>query len=170
MKSKILGLFFCLLHLVSFADEPVFAEFRLKAKSEVPVSLLYPEYHIVIRGGTAFIETTFDGEPKDNKGTASLTIHSGIDPTTKLPVKLTGTIRVEFEDPGWTRDKFLTRIDVPLVASNEGLAKLRMADQASAEVLWLDILAGGLTRFSDPMGIRVQSEYSVEVIKDPATK
>lgn len=176
MKSIVAALLLWFLPFAVIGQATFSGEFRLKAKTSVEAMMLAPEYQVLVDGGNATLKFTRNGSPLESKGTASLTIRNGIDPTTKRPAKLIGFLRVEVIDSGWSRDKFVTRIDIPLeptgemrkaTASPVPVPVLGFASTAAAEVLWLDVLSNGISRYSDPMGIRLQSEYGVEIIKDP---
>jgi hypothetical protein len=150
-------------------EKPKFsAEFKLKAKGKVEELMIGTEYQITIEGGTATLKYTREGKPQTDTGSVTLTILSGIDPATKRPAKFVGFLRIDAATPGWVRDKFITRIEIPLeVVQGQSEARLRFGDTATIDRLWRDDLSNGITRYSDPMGVRIHSDYSVEVIRSP---
>ena len=116
---------------------------------------------------------------QEEKGAVTLTILNGIDPATRRPAKLQGSLGIEITKSGWTRDKFVIRITIPIEptgemrkvsASPDPEPVLGFASTASADMLWLDTLPNGIARYTDPMGIRMHSEYTVEILKNPLKK
>jgi hypothetical protein len=144
-------------------------EFSLIATEYMDGLMLSKAYQILIVGGTATIKHTTDtGRQKEDKGTVSLTIHSGIDPATKRVAESTGFVRVELVNSGWASDKFVTRIDLPFTAPPaEKAPKATFSATTTIEMLWRDILPDGLVRDSDPMGIRLKAPYQIKVTKNP---
>ena len=143
-------------------------EFTLKTTKPVQGMMLKNEYKISIAGGTATIGYTHEGKQCEDKGTVALTIHNGIDPVTKQLPQFDGFIRIEFTKPGWVRDKFVTRFNLPFTApATDKAPKASYAAEVYGEMLWLDILSSGLTRYTDPMNIRLKVPYTLTVTKDP---
>lgn len=157
------------LYIVASAEDAKFAgEFTLKAMKHMEGLQLAKEYKLTITGGTATISYTDQGKVREDKGTVALTIHNGVDPATKRFAQFDGFIRVEVTNPGWVRDKFITRFDLPFTAPPTDKApKATFAAETAVEVLWLDILSDGLTRYSDPMNVRLKSPYSITVTNNP---
>jgi hypothetical protein len=189
MKAAILVLSLVWFQLALHADEPFSGELKLKLRpldSKVPMSdsrtpaisnmLTSNEYQIVLDGGTATTKYKEQGKERDGKGTITLTILNGMDPLTKTRAKFIGSLRIEITNPGWNRDKFITRIEIPLeqtrvmqkvTGSPIPEPVLGLAATATVDQLWLDELSNGTRRYIDPMGIRMHFDYSVEVIKNP---
>jgi hypothetical protein len=176
MKSIALGIAFLLVPFVSSAQEPFSGEFQLKAKTQIKGVMLSPDYRIIVDGGNATVKFTKDGKPQEAKGTVVLSYRNGIDPATKRPAKFSGFLRVEVTNSGWARDKFITRIEIPMQptgATQKGPDSpdpqpvIGFASTASVELLWLDVLSNGLSSYSDPMGIRMNADYAVDVVKNP---
>lgn len=176
MKSIVLGIALLLAPFVSSAQESFSGEFQLKAKTLLEGVMLAPDYRIVVDGGKATVKFTRDGKPQEVNGTVVLSTRNGIDPATKRPAKFSGFLRVEVVNSGWARDKFITRIEIPMQptgatqkvsGSPDPQPVIGFAPTASVELLWLDVLSNGLSSYSDPMGIRMSADYSVDVIKNP---
>jgi hypothetical protein len=170
MKSTALILPILVASLAAQEPEPpkFAAEFQLKAKAHVERLMLAPAYHISIEGGTGTVKYTRDGRPQEDKGAVTMTVLNGIDPATKRPAQFSGFLRIEVSKSGWNRDKFVTRIDIPLEADQaQADSKPQFSQTATADMVWRDDLSNGITRYTDPMGVRMHAEYSVEVIKNP---
>ncbi|MBK1790590.1 hypothetical protein [Persicirhabdus sediminis] len=169
--SYILLLLITILPTNASSDKKKFeGEFTLKSTRDNAGIQLANEYKIIISGGSATVEYLKDGILKKDQGTVSLTIHNGIDPITKLRPKVNGFIRIEIIKPGWNTDKFVTRFDLQFSAPPASRGEKNsfiFAKETSLEMLWLDKLSDGLTRYSDPMNIRTKLPYVVTIIKSP---
>lgn len=176
LKSIALGFALLLVHFVANAQESFSGEFQLKAKAHIEGLTLAPDYRIVVEGGSATVKFTKDGKAQEERGGIMVTVLSGIDLTTKRPAKFSGFLRTTVIKSGWARDKFVTRIEIPIEptgatrkvpSSPDPEPILGFASTASVDRQSLDVLPNGISRYSDPMGIRKHSDYTVEVIKNP---
>ena len=172
MKQLFLVLFL-LIHQVAFGKESFSGEFLLKGGDPSVEPMLAREYRLIVQGGVATLKATKDGKSVEDKGTVSVTVLNGVDPKTRKHASFSGFMRVEVTKSGWAADQFVLRFDIPFVdpskRSEPGkeIANLSFAKKAAVQVLWREVMENGVTRFLDPMGIRTEAEYSVEVIKNP---
>jgi hypothetical protein len=143
-------------------------EFILTASDYKDGLTLSKNYHIVIMGGTATIKHIINTEEIESNGTASLTLHAGVNPVTRKFEKTTGLITVEMVLPGWNNDKFVTRIDLPFTAPPTDKApKVTFLEVTAVEMLWRNVSPDGLVRYTDPMNVRMKAPYKVKVVKNP---
>ena len=168
MKTLIPCFFALLCHLAAADDSKFSGEFTLTATNHMEGIMLAKEYKITITGGTAAIAYSNGTKTLEENGTVSLTMHTGKDPVAKAIPPFNGFIRIEITKPGWVRDKTVTRIDLPFTAkairtSNEVTFDM----ETSVEIMSTDVLPDGLVTYTDPMNIRLKSQYSVSVKKNP---
>lgn len=176
MRPFTLSIVLLLLNYLAVAQETLSGEFELKSTNDFSGLMLEPEYRIAVDGGAAIVKFNKDGKARQEKAVVSLAIFDGIDPATRKPAQFSGYLRIEVTNSGWDADKFVTRFDIPLVrpqakkpSSSPGdeMKELEFALTGSAEVLWVEVLDNGITRYLDPMRVRTRADYAIKVIKHP---
>jgi hypothetical protein len=165
-------IFFAFISLAKAQIDPLPSfTLRFEASATDPLkdlSILKSPFFLVVKNGEAFLaeSETPQKEQEKRKGTVDIIFRTGIEPATKTFKDPILQVVFHYDGPGWTSDRVLTDITVPMTFPKEGAKQPLMvfSDTAKLVSVWMTAKQGSLRTLADPMNVRMAQTLKCSTI------